>query len=564
MSKKLTFADVYQNELSISKINFGSLNVGLSISAGAPSADADIGTLYIDNTSGFLYRKTVAGAGSANWTAIAYGNNSLSNTIYTNRVRPLLITSFTNGANFSTGDLVGIYGAGVWSAASPTSSTRGAGSILGAVAAAIASGGSPNNTNATLSTTEIFNGSSWAAGANMTLFRVGHSSLGSQNAGFIASGSTGGGAAWATAELFNGSSWNASGSIISVSKEKPFMVGSMFAAALAAGSLLGAQAVTATDLWNGTVWNVGPTVALSRTCGIGCGSYNAGLISAGSATNGGSVFNTMTELFNGTIWNRSADIPITFFGGFGGGSLNAAHLSGNQLFSQSQLFNGSVWSTGANQIQNFLGFPGGNNGSQGQMLTGAARSFTTTYTHNQATHRKMYARYMVSAKNIGVYDGTNIVLQGNVSFTYPANKYLVVNRLAICSVTNETTLTSVTFSSISGTAPTMTYNFTATMNTLCIPPGGMAIVTSTGSNPCSGVNAGSFLIVRQINPSSIELQNTNGIAENPSTGTISIISSMMAVDNITPDDIVIGKTNSLGNLYISKPLQVGSLARRLK
>jgi hypothetical protein len=563
MSAKLTFADVYQNELNPAKLNFGFLNVGLSISNGAPSADADIGTLYIDSNSGYLYRKAVVGAGAANWNAISYGNSSVSNTIYTNRVRPVTITSFTNGGNFLAGDLVGIYGVGAWSIITSANVTRGFPAMLGYANSALMTGGINQANTKGVTSTESFNGSIWTSGASLNVTRSEHGSCGGINAGLLTGGTiTASSTFLSSTEFFNGSVWTNGSAFMNEYFYDHCCVGEQMAALVAGGN---GTASTISELFNGSSWNSSGNINSSRNCLASFGSANAAVIVGGkSGAVPASTNLTSTELFNGTAWCLSGSTGIITGSatGAGAGSQNA----GIANHGGPGIFNGSVWTSIAAEGGAWL--------QDGRIAGGTAFGVVAggypysnskdTYTRTETTHKKIYARYIQGAKKIGVYNGTNIITQGNVSFTYPANKYLVINRSAICSITNETTLTSITFSSVSGTAPVMTYNFSGTMNTLCIANGNIAIITSTGANPCSSQNAGTFVIVRQVNPTSIEISNASGIAENPGTGTMSIISSMMAVDNIVPSDIVIGKTDSTGNLFIPKPLQVGSMSQRLK
>jgi hypothetical protein len=251
------------------------------------------------------------------------------------------------------------------------------------------------------------------------------------------------------------------------------------------------------------------------------------------------------------------------------GSQSAALVAGGFSaieISTTELFNGSTWaaSTNINTARRLCA----NAGSQNAGLIAGGPASDTTELHSQTLYRKMYSGHIPDAKKIGVLLNTNTVLLQGQSITvnfYPANKYLILNRSGICSVTNETNFsTSIAFDSVLGTQPTMTYSLSTSVNLLQLIPGNIVNIVSTGPNPVAANNAGTFVVSRIVSPSSIEIQNTAGVAANPGTGTLSFISSMLAVDNISPQDIIIGKTDANGILTMPKPLIVGSLTKRLK
>ncbi len=454
--------------------------------------------------------------------------------------------------------MVGYCGAGAWATSGTLSIAKTQLAGAGLQNAALVAGGF---TNASTNATELFNGATWATSGVLNSVKRLHAAFGSQNAAVLTGGFTS--ANSNATELFNGSLWSTSG-VLSAAKREFSGSGSQNAGLVAGGFV--AANTNVTELFNGATWTTSGTLSIAKGSVAIAGSQNAALIAGGLTA----ASTNVTELFNGSSWSLGGVLSVAKREPINVGSQNAALVAGGfttAYTNASELFNGSSWST-SGTLSSIRGSTSGAGGQAAGLIaagtTGAA--LRTTELHSQTTFRKILGKNIPDAKNIGILSSASTVLiQGtNASVTYPANKYLILNRSLNAAVTNYSNVSSLTFASIIGTAPSMTYNLSATANLLAVVPGMIAIVTGNGSNTASAVNTGSFIISRVVNPSSLEIQNASGVAENPSTGTISVISTMLAVDYISPKDIVVGKTDSAGLLTVQGPLIIGNLLRRLK
>jgi len=570
MAAKLTFDDIENAELDISKLKFDSgLDPALASDTVNPSADSPVGSLFINTSSGSLFRKTASGA--SNWVQIS----SVTTTNLINRYRNMTINSAvtsTDGTAPAVGDLVAICGVGAWTASGNLSISKWLMGSGGNQTSAFIAGGQTSS-GASTNVTELFNGATWATSGTISLAKNVPGSAGAQNAGMIFGGTTGAQPGLNTTELFNGSIWSTGGAR-NIALSDLAGAGTQSAAFSAGGFT---SAITnVTELFNGSVWSNSTNLPSTRYASGEAGAQGSGM-TAGGFTSAGATQTPLVELFNGSVWTRSSNLNIirnypTLFGSQTSSTMAGGYTGTGATNTQtSELFNGSTWILSGNLSLQKGGGGGGGSQSAGLFAGGSTTAsgsqvVGTTELHNQTIYRKLLFKNSTDCKNIGVLSTTNsVILQGtNTSITYPANKYLSLNRNLNSSITNYTNLASIAFSSVLGTAPTMTYNLSTTTNLLTIVPGMMVVVTSGGANPVSAANAGTFIISRVVSPSSIEVTNASGVSQNPGTGTLSFISTVIASDFITPQDIVIGKTDNNGLLTIQKPLTIGSLIKRLK
>ncbi len=559
MGAKSTFQDITANELEASKLNFNSFNIVLSASAGLPVADASIGALYVDTNSGNLYRKTASG--SSNWIQIS----SITSTVFQNHYRNVLqnsVITATDAGAASLGDLVGIYGAGSWSAIAGTvlSVSRYEAACAGSQSAAVVAGGE-NVATVGITSTALFNGIGWTSGNTLTVVKYRHSGMGSQNAALMAGGLDNIGSTLGAPNLFNGTTWVAS-NLLNLARYYATGAGTQNAAMMTGGQKTGGVTISSTELFNGSSWFVSGSLSVDRFFAAGAGSQNAAFVTAGAFSS--------TELFNGSTWSNSGFFPTIKQAAAGAGSQNAAIVAGGLIgsaLSSTELFNGSTWSASGNLAISRSTAAGAGSQNSGLVVGGndGTGKQNSTELHAQATYRKLYSREYNTVKSVGILiNSSQVQQQGSVttSVIYVPNKWLITNRYMNSISSSDASLTGVQLTSIQGSAPTPTYNFSATI--LSVVPGMMAIVTSSGATPAPAADYGTFLITRVINPASIELTNSAAIAQNPATGTISFISTMLAVDTISPQDIVIGRTDENGYLIVHKPITIGSLNRRLK
>lgn len=559
MSSKLTFNDIENQELDPTKLNFtpNSLTNAVSSTSSDPSADAIVGAFAINTASGDIFRKTVAGSGAGNWTKIS----SITRTVLQNRYRGVSINSAvtsTDGTAPSIGDLVSYCGVGAWAALAGgnISAAKYAAGAAGSQNAGLLAGGI---NSAATNTADLFNGLSWSAGASLNVARQDFAAFGSQSAGIASGGFVA--ARLSSTEIFNGTGWAAAVDL-SIAKRGLIGAGSQNAG-LVAGGTTNPTRTDATELFNGSSWSTSGVLSSAKNNSAGVGSINAALIIGGY---GGAALTT-SEFFNGSSWSTSGVLSIGKYDSAGGGSQSSAFVTGGvgaagTNSTTTEVFNGSSWFVGGSLIVGRDFIPGGGSQSAGFIAGGfSGSSNNTTELHSQTIFRKVYAKNLPESNVVGILSSAStVMLQGtNTSVTYPANKYLIANRSQNSALTNYTNLSAITLESILGTAPTMTYSFTTT-NLLSVIPGNVVIV----SGSVTASNAGAFVISRVISPSSIEIQNANGVIENPATGNLAILNSMLAVDNISPQDIVIGKTDADGLLTVQRPLITGSLLKRLK
>jgi hypothetical protein len=552
MAAKITFDDIQNRELDPSKLNFtlDSLTNAVGSGASDPSGDAIVGALHINTASGDVFRKIIAGASADNWRKIS----SITNTVLQNRYVTLSVNSAitsTDSTAPSVGDLVAYCGAGAWAASGAVSFSRNNAGAGGSLNATWVAGGT------SCSATELFNGTSWSASSVLAQSTLSAPTFaGAQNSALVGGGNVA--SLISTTYLFNGTAWSA-GAVMSLSKRGSGGAGTQMAAVSAGGANATVNIITITEIFNGSNWSTGSSLSDRKWITAMAGSQNATLLAGGISTNSYST----TEIFNGSAWSIGSTL-ITARSGYGGaGSLNAAIVGSGAALTTTELYNGSSWALSTNTTHSRTQAMGA--GSQGAAILIGGTGFpgNTTEVHTQTIFRKVYAKNLPEANVVGILSSAStVMIQGtNTSITYPANKFLIANRSQNAALTNYANLSNISIVSVLGAPPTMTYNFSTTFNLLAVVPGNIAVISG---GTVSAANSGSFVISRVINPSSIEVQNANGINENPITGTLSIINSMLAVDNMSPQDIVIGKTDSNGLLTLQKPLVTGNLLKRLK
>ncbi len=567
MTAKLLYdRDIFNNEVDSSKLNYvgTSFNLVLSTSVGFPTADATIGALYVDTSSGNLYRKTASG--SSQWTQIS----SVTSTVFQNHYRSIFINSAitaTDTGSASIGDLVGIYGAGTWSAASSgnLNKTKRDMGACGSQNANLAAGGniSVADGNNPEIQAQIFNGSSWSLTGNLNISKRDMALFGTQNAATLTGGQGPSTTVRTSTELFNGSNWTTSTGLLTAAKMQMANAGTQNAGFIAGGST--GSVIAVTQLFNGQIWSTAGVISAAKTESGSGGSQNAGMLVGGVIV----ANQIISELFNGSTWNVAGVQSFSKRNMASGGSQNSAWIAGGigaGLVSTTEVYNGTAWSTSGTLSQSKQDLTG--SGGQGSsLITGGyiGTNVQNTELHNQTIYRKLNPSEIHSTKGIGILiNASQVQQQGSIttSVVYVANKWLVTNRYMAPTAANVVTLTAVTLTSIQGTAPAITYNFSATV--LSLVPGMMAVVASSGATPGPAGTYGTFLISQVTNPTSVTLVNNTSVSQNPATGTISFISTMLAVDKISPQDVVIGRTDDNGYLSIHKPITVNSLNRRLK
>lgn len=559
MSAKITFNDIYNQELAPTKLSSVTFNSALSSSSGVPSYTANAGSLYLNTDSGSLYRNT---NGASAWVEIS----SLTTVILTNKYPTLTSTvvSSTDSSTPAAGDLIGLHGAGVWATSGLISASKYLCGSAGAQNAGLIAGGQTSVTAQLVS--ELFNGSAWALTGSLSVSRTALAGSGAQNAALMMGGNAA--IAFVSTEAFNGSTWAASGSL-NATRDLACGFGTQTASVIAGGyaNVSGTPVLMSSETFNGTTWAISGNLSASKYQPGSAGSQNAGLLTGGSFFS--SAVQIISELFNGSAWVISGVMSASKAILPAMGTQSSCLIAGGNTGANtnvSELFNGSAWALTGNINLAKAGAAGAGAQNAGLIAGGGGAALqNTTELHSQTVYRKVYSNQIKTAKNIGIFDGTSLLYkQGKTTVLYPVNKYLISNRFMNISVTNVVDVSAIALGSVLGTAPAMTYNFNSSVNVLSVMPGMVARISGSGGTPANSSNTGNFIISRVISPTSIEVVNASGVSQNPATGTISIISTMLFVDSISPQDIVIGKTDSTGALILHKPVTVSSISRRLK
>ena len=254
---------------------------------------------------------------------------------------------------------------------------RGGYSGIGTQDAALAAGGNPYKSHIfqyLMSVTEEWNGSAWSETTNLPhqLTFLNHQSAGTQNAGLIAGGYTGTGAA---------------------------NMGS------------GSEAFQRTNLtWDGLSYTLGASMANERGSGGVVGSMNSALA---QGSNNGLGHSTCTEEWNGSAWSDAAasNFPTSFVSNVGT-SNNAMHvLDANSPLKVgcTDFYNGVSWSTGP--------LAGLSSPSAYKQCTAAGGSTSAglfmTFNNSCVEHFNEYA----VTSSIGRVDADELSLESNTDLT---------------------------------------------------------------------------------------------------------------------------------------------------
>ena len=474
MSSKLFFTDIENSEVGTDKLTFGtSLTAALSVTTGSIVGVAVPGALLVDATNGVLYRAWNATSNYEvlNSSATSYGTHQLSLTVNA-------AVTATDGTAPLIGDFVGIFGAGTWSASGNLNVSRRDSSSAGSLNAGLIVAGVNTSVSAQVST-EIFNGSSWLTNANIATSRSGCTGFGSQNAAMCIAGINTGGSTITSSELFNGTQWNA-GANTSISRSNIGGAGTQSAGIIAGSNL------TPSELFNGTAWSLSGNLNVSRSSPALFGTANASLIVGGLS----SAALSSTELFNGSSWIFSSNTSLSSQSAGGAGTQSAGIIAGGTVgggtTSLTEIFNGSVWSLSGNMgvSRTRTEGCGSQNGTVMAGGLGGTGIVASTEIHTQTTWRRMTAKSYFVTPISGFLSSANVVtIQGtvqNLSFTFPANTYLVMNRNLDFQTAPNASLT-ISLASVLGGGSNWTLNFGNSVTVSNVCNGMLAIVTASGA-----------------------------------------------------------------------------------
>ena len=267
--------------------------------------------------------------------------------------------------------LIGIQSSGAtgWAAGGNLITSINQGNGGGTQNSAYTYGGTTSTGNPAVTTTQEYNGSTWATGGALTTaFRLFfRGCVGTQNAGLSIFGISAAPAANTTCTMeYNGTAWSAGGAgAISVRNGAAFGTQN---SATAAGGFTTAE-VTCTQEYNGATWSAGGNLIGTRQSNNGAGTSQ----NTGWSTGGGPGPVTCTETYNGTAWSTSGALPACrqlgstsgrqcygfWAGGFGTSTTNEVYL-----------FDGYLWTSTCNLITSVSCNAAGGDGAGGIVFSG--------------------------------------------------------------------------------------------------------------------------------------------------------------------------------------------------
>ena len=290
----------------------------------------------------------------------------------------------------------------------------------------------------------------------------------------------------------------------------------------------------------------------------------------------GSV-NPITFMFNGqSIFTLTTVYNFTYMNAYLSGNPLMAYKAGGREVAlavnytaakKTEMFNGVTWNTHVDMNVARIGSQTKSPGSAVNCVVAAGKPQTgNTVTRLNSSesyaetisHKKLYPRYVKSYNRAKLYYGSSSAISRGYqsSVIYPANKYLVVNRIMLTAIGNEADISAgynVLQVAMSGSLATYSVSSTPSLQ---IVPGTIAIITAGGANPLSANNIGVFVIKSIIvSSNTIVVANAAGTNQNPGTGTMKFVTTMLCVDYAGPDDIIIGSTDDNGILTMDKFFQ---------
>ena len=201
------------------------------------------------------------------------------------------------------------------------------------------------NTATNVCSTTPFCSTSWSAGSNMIVARANMASAGTQNAALAIGGSTSSPQTTCTEE-YNGSTWASGGALI---KARDVVAGSGTQNAGLVFGGLGPAVLTCTEEYDGSNWAAGGALIIARRSLGGAGTQNAS-IAFGGFENTNSI---ATEEYNGSSWTAGNYMNTARRNLTGDGTQNATigfGGYGNSNSNSTEQYNGTTWSSASNMI----------------------------------------------------------------------------------------------------------------------------------------------------------------------------------------------------------------------
>ena len=212
----------------------------------------------------------------------------------------------------------------------------------------------PTNTEEFATSTIVTTPSAFASGGNSSNAYYGRNGEGTQTAGLMFGGTTGGGVVYNKTEEYDGSSWTAGGNLPSV-RSNAAAAGTQ-TAGMANGGYLGNPPGGYTDQslsYDGSSWSSLPTMASTFSSGAGNGVLTSAIVANGSADQDG------VQQYNGSSWTSASNAP------FSKTSLTGSGVGANEddllvaggtvpatpaIVATSHIYNGSSWTATNNLV----------------------------------------------------------------------------------------------------------------------------------------------------------------------------------------------------------------------
>ena len=232
---------------------------------------------------------------------------------------------------------------GAWSAGGDLGSNRIWITGAGTLAAGLAWGGTTTGAGAAkVSTSEIYDGTSWAADDSLVTAIYNGGGCGIQTAAISAGGTT----LTNVTEVFDGTSWAVTGALgASMAGNR---CGGIQSSAISTGGYATGSYTAVTEEFNGSVWGSGGALSDDRETTAVTGASVSACLCLGGEDGGGRK--TITESYNGSAWSSGGALAVATNRLEASGIVNAALSFGGQSASDflttAQTYNGSAWSSG--------------------------------------------------------------------------------------------------------------------------------------------------------------------------------------------------------------------------
>ena len=212
----------------------------------------------------------------------------------------------------------------------------------------------PKNTEEFATSTTVTTPSAFASGGNSSNAYYGRNGYGTQTAGLMFGGTTGGGVVYNKTEEYDGSSWTAGGNLPSA-RSSMGAAGTQ-TAGMANGGYLGNPPGAYTDQslsYDGSSWSSLPTMATTFSAGASNGVLTSAIVSNGSADLDG------VQQYNGSSWTSASNAPFSKNGltgsGVGANEDDLLVAGGTEpaspaIVATSHIYNGSSWTATNNLV----------------------------------------------------------------------------------------------------------------------------------------------------------------------------------------------------------------------